>query len=806
MNVAAALYRSFNRHPRFALINLGGLALGIAVFLILFLFVRFETSFDNVLPGADKVWVVDRKLQFGDAEPVVIPSRIDMIDLLQADYPGTKGARLIAADATVKTRGQSAKEKVGLIDPAYFDLFPMPALAGDTGTALARPDGVVLTKSAAAKHLRPGDPLGQTITMVLGTEQRVLRVAAVIEDMPVAMTYRPQIMARLMPDQETFFEGSSGVTTFLTFPDAAVASAMQRNLKSFNARHPDPNFQGPDNLITVIEAIVPLASQHLKEPRDRLVVATLGILGLIALGLAIINYVNLATARADLRAREVALRKVVGALRSSLIGRFLGESLAAAVLAGIAGLAFAELALPFVNAAGGLSLKIEYLGAQGILLPLGAVILVTGVAAGAYPAFVLSRFQPAAVLSSNRSPGTGRRGAFLRAVLVVTQFAVAIALMICTAILFAQAQHLQSVDLGYKRDGLIMVSSFADPNLDIAQRSAIRREIAAIPGVTGTAISAVVPTGGSFSISKSSGGDVPVEIDLLEGIVGPSFADVYGIRLLGGRAFDPVRFPADITPVRQETPLNPGDTVRSRNVNVLINRAAAEALGYDNPEDAVGAEFSTADVFTVVGVVENINFNDPTAKIQPFAYTLMKDGDFTPWLTIRHSGDPQSVLERIEAVWQQRAASVPFDGNSINALLYARYLAGNVQRSRLFAFGTVLAVIVGALGLYGLAAFNTARRVREIGIRKSLGASSSAIARLLIGQFLRPVLVANLIAWPLAWLAMREWLSGFSERIALSPTYFLIPSALAIAIAVLTVLAQSLRASRITPADALRHD
>lgn len=803
MNIAATLYRSFGRHPRFALINLGGLALGIAVFLILFLFVRFETSFDNVLPGADKVWVVDRKLQFGDAEPVVIPSRIDMITLLQADYPGTRGARLIAADATARARGQAVKEKVGLVDPAYFDLFPMRALVGDTGVALARPDGAVLTASAAAKHLRPGDPLGQTITLVLGTEERVLRVAAVIEDMPEAMTYRPQIMARLMPDQEPFFEGSAGVTTFLRFPDAAAAAAMQRNLKVFNARHPDPNFRGPDNFIKVTEVIVPLASQHLKDPRDRVVVATLGVLGLIALGLAIINYVNLATARADLRAREVALRKVVGALRSSLIGRFLGESLGAAVLAGIAGLALAELALPFINAAGGLSLEIEYLGAQGILAPLAVVILVTGIAAGAYPAFVLSRFQPAAVLSSNRSPGTGRRGAFLRAVLVVTQFALAIALMICTAILFAQARHLQSVDLGYEREGLIMISSFANPNLDIAQRDAIRREIAAIPGVTGTAFSGVVPTGGSYSISKSSGGDIPAEIDLLEGTVGRSFAEVYGVRLLAGRLFDPDRFPADLTKPNEVFGTGSAKAIKTKR-NLIINQAAATALGFATPQDAVGKELKGAGTIAIIGVIENLNFNDPTVAVKPFAYSLADD--FASNLTVRHAGEAKPVLSRIEALWQQRAASVPFEGNSVNTLLYDRYLEGDVQRSRLFAFGTVLAVIVGALGLYGLAVFNTARRVREIGIRKSLGASSSAIARLLTGQFLRPVLIANVIAWPLAWLAMREWLSGFSERIALSPIYFLAASVLAIAIAVVTVLAQSLRASGITPADALRHD
>jgi putative ABC transport system permease protein len=555
----------------------------------------------------------------------------------------------------------------------------------------------------------------------------------------------------------------------------------------------------------VTEAIVPLASQHLKDPRDRLVVATLGGLGLIALALAIINYVNLATARADLRAREVALRKVVGASRASLIARFLAEALAAAVLAGIAGLALAELALPFVNAAGGLSLAIEYGGARGILAPLAAVIFVTGVAAGAYPAFVLSRFQPAAVLSSNRSPGTGRRGAILRSLLVVIQFALAIALVICTAILFAQARHLQSVDLGYQREGLIMIPSFADPNLDPAQRSAIRREIEAIPGVTGTAISGVVPTGGSFSISKSSGGDIPVEIDLLEGAVGRSFADVYKVRLLAGRLFDPDRFPADFSSPIEVEPEGTETTTPTRR-NLVINRAAATALGFATPQDAVGKELQAAGTLAIIGVIQDINFDDPTVAVKPFAYALANDGDFSPNLTVRHTGAAEAVLPRIEAVWQQRAAGVPFEGNSVNALLYERYLEGDVQRSRLFAFGTVLAVIVGALGLYGLAAFNTARRVREIGIRKSLGASSAGIARLLIGQFLRPVLIANVIAWPLAWLAMREWLSGFSERIALSPAYFLAASAFAIAIAVITVLAHSLRASRITPADALRHD
>ncbi len=618
------------------------------------------------------------------------------------------------------------------------------------------------------------------------------------------MTHRPQIYARLMPDQNLWLEGSSGLETFLRFPDESAARAVQGSLRDFNKRHPDPSFQGPTEFIQVRETVEPLAAQHLSEPRDRLVVASLGVLGFVSLGLAIINYVNLATARADLRAREVALRKVAGAPRSALIQQFLGESLIAAILAGVGGLALAELALPFVNAAGGLDLDIAYFGTGGIMPALALTVGLTGLAAGIYPAFVLSRFQPAAVLSSTQSPGMGRRGASLRAALVVVQFSIAIALLICTFVLFAQARHLQTVDLGFDRSGLVLINSYGNPNLDAAQREAIRRDIAAVPGVIATTVSGVVPTGGTFSIRKSDRNGPSVAIDLLEGTVGPGFLEVYDARLLAGRAFDPARFPADLAVPDPETA---EQGVMMLSSNVIINRSAATALGFETPEAAVGQQISADEPLAgimIIGVIENLNFGDPRVPVPPFAYYLNDGGGSDPRLTVRHAGDPQAVLQGIEAAWQARAADVPFEGKSVNVMLYDAFLETDVQRSRLFAFGALLAVLVGALGLYGLAAFNTARRVREIGIRKSLGASSASVVRLFVGQFLRPVLVANIIAWPLAWLAMREWLSGFAERIELGPAYFIAASLLALAIAVVTVFAQSLRASRTTPAEALR--
>ena len=805
MNALLALSRSLSRHPRFALINLAGLSFGIAAFLILSLFVRYETGFDRQLPGWERIWVVDRSLQFGDAAPVSIPSRIDMLTLLRSDHGSIAGARLLPAQVTVQNRRQAVKEEVGLADPEYFDLFPLPALGCDPKSALAAPEGAVITQSAARRHLRPGNPIGQVLTLTIGSETRVARVACVIADQPVAMTHRPHIFLRLGAIREPWFEGASGLVTFLSLADARAAGEIGTALATFNDRHPDPSFQGPKEFIKVTERIVPLAEQHLADPRDRVVVTTLGILGLVSLGLAIINYVNLATGRSDLRAREVALRKVAGAPRSALIRQFLGESLAGAVLAGIGGLALAELALPFVNAAGGLSLDIAYAGAGGILPVLALAVLATGLAAGIYPAFVLSRFQPAAVLSSTQSPGAGRGGAGLRTALVVLQFGAATTLLICTFVLFAQARHLETADLGFARDGLIVVTSYGDPNLDPAQREALRRAIAAVPGVTGIATSGIIPTGGSFAIRKSDRDGLPVEIDLLEGTLGPDFLEVYEARLLAGRFFDPARFAADLTDRDSESGVGKGETPPS---NIIINRSAADALGFADPQAAVGRTIAgdgTLGAMTIVGVIENLAFGDPREPLVPFAYHLSENGGFAPRLSVRHTGDPQTALSRIEAAWQRTAAAVPFEGQSANLMLFRAYYESDLQRSRLFALGAGLAVAVGALGLYGLAAFNTARRVREIGIRKSLGASSAAIARLLVGQFLRPVLLGNLLAWPLAWLAMREWLGGFAERIALSPGYFLAASLLSLAIAVLTVLTQSLRASRTTPAAALRH-
>ncbi|WP_313535282.1 ABC transporter permease [Sphingomonas sp.] len=789
-----ALYRSFTRHKLFALVNIGGLALGIAVFLILYLFVRYETSFDHDVPGWDRTWIVERTLQFPGANQVNIPSRREMLAQLQAERAGIVGTRLLPGEAALQLGTGSTQITVGQVDGNFFQLFPFPVVAGNPTVALATPDVAVITERLARTYLPGSAAVGRVLKLTLGGKLRLVRIGAVVR-LSKAMTQPGDIFLRLPADAELFGNGSQGLQTLLRI-DPTETPAVRQLVAGFDRRHPDPSLAGAPNGIRVATSLIPLGALHLRAPRDRIVVATLGLVGLLALLVAIGNYVNLATARAGLRAREVAMRKTLGATRHALIGQFLAESIATTALAALLGLALVELALPMVNAIGGTDLHLRYWGSGTILPALAALIVGVGLIAGAHPAFLLSRFRPAAVLASAGATGGGRSGRILRATLVVLQFAIAIALMIGTGVLLAQVRHTQNADLGFERHGLAMVSSFGDPGLDAAQRHDIAAAIGALPGVTGVAQSAIAPGGGSFGImemQRESGGGNKVSI--IQAAIGPGFFQLYGARLLAGRWFDPSRFASD-------------DAAGGRVHAVLINRTAAARLGFASPAAAIGkAVVGGKERQTIIGVIDDLRLMGPIQPVEAQAYALQTSGLPGPVLSLRYSGaDARALLDRIETAWRSHAPAVPLKVQTVDQQLYETYIRADLERARLFTAGAALAVLIGCIGLYGLAAFDTERRIREIGIRKALGASTRDVLQLLLAKFLRPVLLANLIAWPLAWLAMQRWLAGFDDRITLTPWYFLAASALAVMIAVVTVLGQSWRVARAEPARALRYE
>jgi putative ABC transport system permease protein len=429
---------------------------------------------------------------------------------------------------------------------------------------------------------------------------------------------------------------------------------------------------------------------------------------------------------------------------------------------------------------------------------LAVLVVVVGALAGFYPALLLSRVPAAAVLASSRSPGGGRAGTRVREALVVFQFGMAIAFMIGTAILLVQTRHVRQADLGYQRDGLIILRSIADGNVAPAQRRAMVEAIRALPGVQQVALGGDGPGGsGTTNADNVALPGLPGEGPNLQWVdTGPGFFQVYGARLIAGRMFDPARREDD----RQMMDA-------AKNHNIIINRLGVKQLRFASPDAAIGKVVGGNRPRTIIGVVDNLRFDTPRNPIAPTYFYFSGDPakNYPMIAAIRYTGDPRTMLTSIRSVWQRMVPQVPFQGDTADNRL-ARYYKADEQATRLFAIGAGLAVLIGCVGLWGLASFNTARRVREIGIRKTLGASATDIVRLLVGQFLRPVLLANLIAWPLAFVAMRTWLAGFEDRVALSPLFFVGASLVAMLIAVLTVLGQSLRASRAAPAWALRHD
>lgn len=797
-----SLYRSLTRHRVYAALNIGGLAIGIATIIVLGLYVRFETGFEKWLPGHDKVYLVQTDVRAPD-QPFSGRHHWTMgglLEQLREDFPGIVGTRIEPVSASVIENGLATAEQLKRVDDSFLDVFALPMVAGTARGALADPANVLVSRSIAMRYFGAAEAVGQSITVNIDGEIRPLRIAGVFEDLPPSSELDFTMLTRLPDDIESPWWrnwGSTSVQTFLRFASPEEAARFEAGTDTFVDQRALSAY-GEQASKRIGINLLPIADMHLtpqgREPDSRRqTVNTLGIVGALTLLIAIVNYVNLATARAALRAREVAMRKVLGANQGALIRQFLGEAIGTTALAGVVGLALVELALPFVNAAGDLKLSLQYLGQQGVILPLVLLVLLIGVVAGAYPAFMLSRFAAASVLASAKAPGGGQAGTRLRQALVAAQFALAIAFMIGTGVLFAQIQHLRSADLGFDREGLLLIRSMSWAEEE-AQRRAIVTRMAAVPSVRSLAISDSVPGGSGSNNVDTFTQDGSAPISMRRVAIGPKFFETYGTKLLAGRFLGDEYGLDDATDREWEEPRN-----------VVINALLLRALGYTDPADAIGQQIGRgAPPWTIVGVVNDMRFLSPREPIDPTYYTYYKDPRYGP-LTLRFTGDPQVTTDAARKAWISVAGDLPFEAETGVASLREQY-AEDERAARLFGIGAGLAVLIGMVGLWGLASFNTARRVREIGIRKALGATRGDIVRLLVQQFLQPVLLANLIAWPLAWAAMSRWLADFDDRIALSPLYFLGAGVLAALIAGLTVLGQSLRAARAAPAWALRHD
>jgi len=793
-----AFYRSLLRDKLYAALNVGGLAFAIATFITLSLYVRFETSYERWLPGHAKIYLLQTKFdladtRFSSAYPYTMSG---LLELLSQEFPGLQGTRVAPFDASVVRGNAATSEKLAQVDPQFFKIFPLKILEGGGGNLLDDPQNIIISRSVARKYFPDASAVGQSLSVRVQGRTTAYRVAAVAENLPRNTELDFTMLTRLpIPTNDpTWYRwGGASLYTYLKFDTEEDARRFGAKMPSFIA-HRAAHDLGPSPERTLKLPLQPLDAIHLAAPGRLATVTTLGVVGLLTLLIAVVNYVNLATARSGARAREVAMRKVLGATRGNLVRQFISEALLTVAIAACAGLAVTELALPFINAAAGTSLSIPYLIVFPALILLVALV---GGLAGFYPAFLLSRYPAVSVLASARAPGGGRSGRRVRETLVIFQFALATAFIVGTMVLFAQTRHVRNADLGFARESLLVIPSYRDEALDQSQRAAIGLAVAKVPGIRAVTVADGAPgdemVQAYTQLSLANRPDKVVSIQHVT--VGDNFFQTIGARLHAGREFDRMYHLDDAAGL---------SAAEAR--NIVVNRRAVADWGFVTPDKAIGKVVREgAASLTIIGVVDDIRFYSPRKAMGPAFYEYRSHDLANGMLILKAEGDPRLTAEAVRATWHSVAPAVPVDVKTADQSLQI-YYDGDNRVARLFGLGSGLAVLIGCVGLWGLASYSTALRVKEIGIRKTLGATSTDIIKLLVGQFLRPVLVANIFAWPISFVALRLWLSGFDDRIELSFLYFIAASFLATLIAILTVFSQALRASRATPAWALHHE
>jgi len=821
--------RALAKNKTYSIINIAGLAIGMAACILILLYIRYEKSYDKWLPDVEntyqlQAWYPHPK----DGRPLFMQmSAYVSKDRAKKDFPQITNAAYVSDNEPVFLKnGQATSTKNWLFtDDDFLKVVSLPLL---TGSTLRAPQTAVFTEEEALKRFGTDKVVGQTFSIISRGIKRDFKITGILKNVPKNSSLKVNAILRLdfnafYADQPQFLTecwGCQSGWVFVKVRPGTDIKQLESQLPAWEKRNipdePNGNIRynaGDDedwHFVNLRDIHLGKAQESSMTPgNDRRSITTFAIIAALILGMAIVNFTNLATARASQRAREVALRKVLGATRKQLVVQFVSESVLIAGASMLLGLALVELLVKPFAAFLESDISLSYLGKDGILLPAIALTLLVGVVSGLYPAFFLSRFQPAHVLKANRSaaetPGSGR----LRAALVVLQFAVSIGLIICTAVVWGQTVYARSVDPGFKRDHILQLDELGRAQL-WPKAEAIVERMKRIPGVVDAALTDIgINTNNSSNTNIiPPSGDKQVLIG--QYTVGEGYLGAMGLTLKAGRWFDANRPMDDLTiPYPPEPAVE--KAIAQRGVNVVVNEYAARKLGFKTPQEAVGKVVRSQLLgdengmvnINIIGVVGDSRFRTVRTPIEPIMFRKARTGP--GWMMIRYRGDPATLKAAVEREWKQVTNDVPFNAKFSEDIMAEMYKKEDA-RAKIFAAFAFLAVIIGCLGLFGLAAFTAERRTKEIGIRKVLGARTRDIVRLLVWQFSRPVIIANVIAWPIAWWMMRDWLNGFDERITLGPLPFVVAAVIALGIAIATVVGHAVRVARANPIYALRYE
>ncbi len=821
-NYLTVALRSLRRQRLTAAINIGGLAVGLACAILITLFVRDETSFDKWVPGAGDLYRVQEGFRLPGRAPLrFATSDFPLPVLLKDNLPEVTGyARLRPMQKTITVGGQAYAQDIDEVDPDFLQVIRFPLAQGDPASALARPDAIVLSQTLARKLFGDADPMGRTLTvnqsacgpfdMFCPNSGVALRVTGVLRDLPYDTQLRAEaIMPHTSPADAITEKGkhiyyAANTFGYVRLAHGADPAAVAGKIPALLDRNVDVlqdlgmSLKASD---TIKIELVPFRDVHLKSggamgelvpPGSPATLYGLGAIGALILLVAGVNFTNLATARALLRAREIALRKCAGARPGQVVVQFLGEAVLTALLALVLALSLVEVLLPAFDQFLNRPIGLDYVRDWPVLALILAMAVALGLLSGAYPALVLSRVRPAPVLRANSRGHTG--SPLLRSALVVAQFSVAIGLAIVTLATFSQIDFMRHQALGFRRDNILVINT--GRRMTTAARDAFIGRLRSHAGVADVAISSDTPFSGQVLAAQMRLPGHGEYLTMDRQLVSPDFFRLYGMRLVSGRVFS-VAYGADR--LKNDSPLSDNN-----GCSIVINESAARRFGF-TAAGAVGQMvlFGPSQV-RIVGVVADTHVD--SAREPPRAMVYLDDPVIPPLISVRiAAGHVPEVTAFVARAWRDLSPDVALDSHFLDDS-FAKLYAADETQGQMFAGFVGVAIALACLGLFGLAAFTAARRTREIGVRKVFGARIGDLTLLLLWRFSIPVLVANLIAWPVAWFYLSHWLQGFSYRIALSPSDFLAAGLGALAIAWATVFTHAWRVARANPIHALRYE
>jgi putative ABC transport system permease protein len=822
-NYFVVALRNLRKQSFYSMINIFGLAVGVAACLVIVLFIVDELGFDKFNTKADRIYRVNNEIKFGGNHMMMTYSAAPFASSLLQDYPEIEatvrfrdyGSYLVkTADGT-----ESIKErKVMWTDSTFFKIFSVKVLEGNPATALTQPASIAISKSIAEKYFPGKSALGQSLIL---DDKYNGKVTAVFEDLPPASHFHFQILVAMVGDWPVAKEAQSSAylsynfQTYLLLKEGSDAKALEKKFPQFFTKYLGPQIAqilGGDFSLEKFQAagnkfemtLTPLLDIHLHsdlkgefEPNGSITYIYLfSTIAAFSLLIACINFMNLSTARSSNRAKEVGVRKVMGSLRSHLVRQFLSESFLVTMFAFLLAVGLATFSLPVFNDLASKQLHLP-LGSPAFYAILFAAALVIGVIAGIYPSFFLSAFKPVNVLKGNVA--LGMKSGLIRSSLVVFQFVISIALIIGAITVNRQLSYIQNKKLGFEKNQVLVVhDAYAlRPNVESFKKEALK-----ISSIENGTVSGFLPVEGADTWRNDNAfwkeGNQPTTenmVSLQNWSSDFDYVKTLGMKIKSGRDFS-AEFPSDSSAV-------------------ILNERAVQQ--FELGEDPLGKKISTFDgqlpdgspdpnkikSWTVIGVVENFHFSSMKEGILPLGLFANKsDGS----VILRfNSSDTKQVVESVEKIWKKMAPGQPFQYSFLNED-FGRMYASEQRLGKIFFVFAGLAIIIACLGLFALTAFTAEQRTKEIGIRKVMGASVSSIVVLLSKEFGKLILIAFVITTPIAWLGVDWWLKNYTYKTEIGMTVYILAGLSAFIIALITMGYQSIKAATNDPVRSLRSE